>query len=436
LTPGRWTFLAMVDRRRMRDDRAVMNALTDVPATGADATRSDRRFRVAERRDLREAVRLGAMIGAVVLALDLAMNGADSPTLAIVNTIGIAALVLLFTRRARRYPQIAGFAVVVTLLWASILPELVAQAHVALLPGYLALIIVASAVFLPWSPRWHVAWLVVASAVGLAAGVMTSATTEAAIEFGVLILAAAATSAAGNTLILRRRERVHLQQVALHEQRTELRRLSAQLREVASRDSLTGLGNRRRLTEDIADFEARLAREVLPGVAAIMIDLDHFKTYNDRAGHPAGDEVLRVVSGAIRGAVREIDRVYRYGGEEVLVLLEEPTGDGAMLAAHRILDAVRRLALPHVAQPGHAVTVSAGAAAQAGPGVTVWHVIEAADQALYEAKRAGRDRAVLARPLPPAAAREPHARHDADDDDEDVDPGINPGPSPRVRLTG
>jgi hypothetical protein len=66
----------------------------------------------------------------------------------------------------------------------------------------------------------------------------------------------------------------------------------------------------------------------------------------------------------------------------------------------------------------------------------VWHVIEAADQALYEAKRAGRDRALLARPLPPAAAREPHARHDADDDDEDVDPGINPGPSPRVRLTG
>jgi diguanylate cyclase (GGDEF)-like protein len=220
--------------------------------------------------------------------------------------------------------------------------------------------------------------------------------------------------------------RFHLQQVALKAQRAELRRLSIELREVASRDSLTSLGNRRRLTEDIADFDARLARGSLPGIAAIMLDLDHFKAYNDRAGHPAGDEVLRVVAGAVRGAVREVDRVYRYGGEEVLVLLEEPTREGALLAARRILDAVRRLALPHVAQPGHIVTMSAGAAARSGSGVTVWHVIEAADQALYDAKRAGRDRPELARPLPPVVGAPPPLRRAARDgrDTRHVDPNL------------
>ncbi len=189
---------------------------------------------------------------------------------------------------------------------------------------------------------------------------------------------------------------------------------------------MTGLGNRRRLTEDIVDFDARLAREVLPGIAAIMLVPDYFKTYNDRAGHPAGDEVLRVVSAAVRGAVREVDRVYRYGGEELLVLLEEPTREGALLAAQRIIDAVRQRALPHVAQAGHVVTMSAGAAAQTGPGVMVWHVIEAADQALYEAKRAGRDQARLARPLPPVVGLRQPVRHVplADDDPRIPDPGI------------
>jgi diguanylate cyclase (GGDEF)-like protein len=384
----------------------------------------DRRFRVTERRDLREAVRFGALIGAAILAIDLGMNGLSNPTLITVNVIGIASLALLFTRRARRRPHPAAFAVVVTLIWTSVVPEVVQPSDTSLLSGYLALIIVASALFLPWGRTWHTAWLTVATASGLAAIALSSRSFDHALEFTVLILASVATSAAGNVLVRRRRERVHLQQVALHEQGAELRRLSIELREVASRDSLTGLGNRRKLAEDIVDFEARLAREVLPGVAAIMLDLDHFKSYNDRAGHPAGDEILRVVSAAIRGAVREVDRVYRYGGEELLVLLEEPTPEGALLAAQRILDAVRLLALPHIAQPGHVVTVSAGAAAQRGGAVTVWHVIEAADQALYDAKRAGRDRAFLARPLPPAVRDLPPVRQVPLADADVPDPGI------------
>ena len=386
----------------------------------------DSRFRVAERRDLREAVRFGSLIGAINLAVDLLLNSAADPVLVPVNSVAIAALLLLFTPRARRRPHLAGFAVVVTLVWASVLPELLAPADASFVSGYLALIIVASALFLPWSRQWHAAWLAVATVSSLGAGFVAMDTISRAIDFSVLILVSVATSSAGNVLIRRRRERSHFQQLALHEQRAELRRLSAELLEVASRDSLTDLGNRRRLTEDIVDFDARLARDVLPGIAAIMLDLDHFKAYNDRAGHPAGDEVLRVVSAAVRGAVREVDRVYRYGGEELLVLLEEPTREGALLAAQRILDAVRRLSLPHVAQPGHVVTMSAGAAAQTGPGVTVWHVIEAADQALYDAKRAGRDRACLARPLAPVVGVRRPVRHVplAADDPRIPDPGI------------
>lgn len=384
------------------------------------------RFRVAERRDLREAVRFGALIGSINLAVDLLLNSTAHPVLVPVNSVAIVALLLLFTPRARRRPHAAGFAVVVTLVWASVLPELLVPADASLVSGYLSLIIVASALFLPWSRNWHAAWLAVATVSSLGAGIMTMETTDRAVDFSVLILVSVATSFAGNVLVRRRRVRNHLQQVALQQQRSELRRLSAELLEVASRDSLTGLGNRRRLSEDIADFDARLAREVLPGIAAIMLDLDHFKPYNDRAGHPAGDEVLRVVSAAVRGAVREVDRVYRYGGEELLILLEEPTREGALLAAQRILDAVRRLALPHVAQAGHVVTMSAGAAAQTGPGVTVWHVIEAADQALYEAKRAGRDQACLARPLPVAVgARRPVRQVPLTADDPRIpDPGI------------
>jgi diguanylate cyclase (GGDEF)-like protein len=375
-----------------------------VPLVGSVTTR-DRRYRATERRDVREAVGFGAIIGVVILLVDLVEAGFEHPAIVGTNLVGIAALALLFTRQARRRPHPAAFGVLMILLCTTVAPGVIAPTEGMLMGGYLVLITVASALFLPWGLAWHGAWLVVAATTSIGAVLLTGRSVDYVLEFAVLVTAGALTSFGGNQLVRRRRERSHRQQLILHEQRAELRRVHARLQVVASEDSLTGLGNRRRLNDDTAELEARLARGVLPGVAAIMVDLDHFKAYNDRAGHPAGDEILRIVSSAVRGAVREVDHVYRYGGEELLVLLEEPTRNGAQLAASRILDAVRRLALPHVAQPGHVVTISAGAAAQAGPGVAVWQVIEAADQALYEAKRSGRDRAVLAPQLP--AAPEP-----------------------------
>ncbi len=388
-------------------------SLPSGPATEPARDWSRLRYRVEERRDIRAAVRVGSLIGMAILVLEILMRGFDSPVILVTDLVGIAALALLFTRRASHHPHPAAFAVVSLLLWTSILPEVLAPTEGLLLGAYLVLVVVAAAVFVPWSATWHRAFLAVAF-VSSVAGAFFAARGEAyVIEFTILITAAITTSFGGNMLVLHRRERSHRQQMALREQRAELQRVQRRLRVVASEDSLTGLGNRRKLTEDVTDLEARLARGILPGIAALMIDLDHFKAYNDRAGHPAGDEVLRIVSAAVRGAVREVDRVYRYGGEELLVIVEDPSRETAGAAAERIAEAVHRLALPHVAQPGHIITVSVGAASQFGPGTQVWQVIEAADRALYDAKDAGRDRVRFAPALPVAAiasGRGPEAR--------------------------
>jgi diguanylate cyclase (GGDEF)-like protein len=161
---------------------------------------------------------------------------------------------------------------------------------------------------------------------------------------------------------------------------------------LAFTDALTGLGNRRRLDDD-------LARACAPGaprpVGLVMIDVDHFKSYNDTHGHPAGDEVLRGVSAIVAANVREQDVVYRFGGEELCAILP---GAGPAEAAH-VAERVRAAVAAHTfpggsAQPGGRVTVSAGVACEDGPEGA--RLMAAADAALYRAKREGRDRVVTA----------------------------------------
>jgi diguanylate cyclase (GGDEF)-like protein len=125
-----------------------------------------------------------------------------------------------------------------------------------------------------------------------------------------------------------------------------------------------------------------------------MVDLDSFKAYNDAYGHPAGDRVLHACAAAIRATVRTVDHVYRYGGEEILVLLEEEDGDGAFMAANRIVEAVRALRILHPGTRAGLMTVSVGSAASIGRPLNPWEVIDEADRALYDAKAAGRDQAV------------------------------------------
>jgi diguanylate cyclase (GGDEF)-like protein len=161
---------------------------------------------------------------------------------------------------------------------------------------------------------------------------------------------------------------------------------------LALTDALTGLGNRRRLDDD-------LSRACAPGavrpVGLAMIDVDHFKAYNDAHGHPAGDDVLRRVAALAASNVRDQDVVYRFGGEELCVILPGASGDEATRVAERVRAAVAAHDFTGGAsQPGGRVTISVGVACDDGPEAI--HLMAAADAALYRAKHEGRDRVVTA----------------------------------------
>ncbi|HEY8988331.1 MAG TPA: GGDEF domain-containing protein [Candidatus Limnocylindrales bacterium] len=160
----------------------------------------------------------------------------------------------------------------------------------------------------------------------------------------------------------------------------------------ASTDALTGLPNRRYFDEFCALLARRRRAEDAVGV--LMIDIDKFKGLNDRHGHQVGDEVLRAVAGAIVAAVREDDVPARYGGEEFAVLLRNPTRAVAVEVGERVREAVGALDLGRWGVAG--VSVSVGAAVAHDPDAPIEAVIKQADEALYNAKRGGRDRVVAA----------------------------------------
>jgi diguanylate cyclase (GGDEF)-like protein len=165
------------------------------------------------------------------------------------------------------------------------------------------------------------------------------------------------------------------------------------LKSQAMQDGLTGLANRR-LFEDTIKSEFRRAGWSKSPISVILIDIDHFKDYNDRYGHLAGDQCLRSVANAIRSCIRRTgDLVARYGGEEIVVVLPGLDNSGALALATAMRIAVRGLALPHARSPHTIVTFSAGVATYV-PGQIAgdWEtLVEAADTALYAAKANGRD---------------------------------------------
>jgi diguanylate cyclase (GGDEF)-like protein len=169
--------------------------------------------------------------------------------------------------------------------------------------------------------------------------------------------------------------------------------LHRRLHRDARQDALTGLGNRHRLAEDLAAMQARAQRYGHRWCVALA-DIDHFKGYNDGAGHIAGDDLLRRIGAALAATVRGGDTVYRYGGEEFLVLLPEQTLETAALAAERLRRVVEDLAVPH--PDGGVVTVSAGVAGPAEGGESADDLVAHADAALYAAKARGRNRVELA----------------------------------------
>jgi len=182
----------------------------------------------------------------------------------------------------------------------------------------------------------------------------------------------------------------------LAEQRADLERLNAEIGETARTDRLTRLGNRLRLEEDVAGLDSRYTRYG-HRFAVAMFDLDHFKAYNDERGHLAGDGLLAAVAGTIATTIRSGDVAYRYGGEEILVVLDMQTGQSAATATERVLQAIRGLGVPHAGNPPHGiVTASAGVAGASDVLPSFSAVLAAADAALYRAKEAGRNRLEIA----------------------------------------
>ena len=206
-----------------------------------------------------------------------------------------------------------------------------------------------------------------------------------------LLLVAALVQA--RTALLRRRqralERLVVERTAALQARTEeLQRSERRLQEMAYRDGLTGLANRRMFTDQLRRLVAQARRSGQP-LYLLLIDLDHFKQINDTLGHDAGDAVLCAVAQRLEAAVRTNDLVARLGGDEFAVLLPGGTPEAVQTVCGRILDSLAAEPLDGTTPlPG----ASVGAATLATSELDPERLTKAADVALYEAKRAGRNR--------------------------------------------
>ncbi len=180
----------------------------------------------------------------------------------------------------------------------------------------------------------------------------------------------------------------------VRERTAQLEQLARDMEERSLTDQLTSLPNRRSLDVKLA-MEVRFAVRHLVPLSLLLLDVDHFKQYNDSFGHPAGDDVLRTVGKVLHDGLRATDFAARYGGEEFAVLLRHTNEEGALVVAERIREAVAQAEWTH-----RGVTVSVGAASLMRFKPDAGSLLAEADRALYEAKRSGRNRVVSAASSP------------------------------------
>jgi len=201
----------------------------------------------------------------------------------------------------------------------------------------------------------------------------------------VLLIAGQLTVLIDNALVYASLER------KVSERTEELAEANLRLELLAVTDPLTGLANRRRLSDVLEEEWLRGRRSGQP-ISLAMIDIDHFKKYNDHYGHQGGDECLRLVARTVQGIARATDLVARYGGEEFCVVMPGTDAEGARLLAERIRQAVADLCEPHTGSDTGIVTISVGLSTAVPADGPPDQLIKVADQALYEAKRDGRNR--------------------------------------------
>jgi len=182
----------------------------------------------------------------------------------------------------------------------------------------------------------------------------------------------------------------------------ELEEANQALKNLCMIDPLTGIGNRRSMETDLSHTHSQALRYGR-AYSMVLFDVDYFKGYNDTFGHAAGDEALRFVCSHIQGCIRQSDRLYRYGGEEILMILPETGMHGTLILAERIIGSFADVNYPHPQSPFGHLTVSCGIACHTQLSLfPTWQaMLEHADRGLYTAKKQGRNRLAI---LPPEDA--------------------------------
>ena len=186
-------------------------------------------------------------------------------------------------------------------------------------------------------------------------------------------------------------------EIAVDKRTRELQKLNQRLTALSLVDPMLNIGNRRSMNEELLKIAERARRYNRPYSIA-LVDVDNFKKYNDEYGHLFGDDALVSVAAALKRAVRNADSVYRYGGEEFLVLLPEVGVEGAAIAGEHMRTAIEKLKIEHEFAAGGVLTASFGVAEEDLAAPDCKAVIDRADAALYQAKDNGRNQVCLAPP--------------------------------------
>lgn len=360
-----------------------------------------RRVDAAQRRALRSTVVGSSLLIGGLVAFDaivtLLATGAAGP-LTPVEIAVVAGCVVgaALVRRGLARPESVVLTELLLVLALAVASILVEPEGRLLAAAEIAIILVGSGLFLPWSPRWHAGWL--AGALALIGGLLLAPSLTPIDRFPFLLAAvmSAVTSLIGQRIWQQRLRRMLAQQFELrwlsrYSQLQEARvsELNRELNRTARLDPLTGVGNRLALNEALSRLLDQGDRVRPLRFAVALFDLDHFKRYNDEHGHLAGDAALSGMGAVLRQVTRGPDLCFRYGGEEFLLLLPEVSLPDAVTVAERVRTAVEEGGTFGV--PGF--TVSGGVAlCDPADGRDPAPLLRRADTALYLAKRGGRNR--------------------------------------------
>ena len=408
-----------VDRATAAPDVGRFARLRRLPdairATDYLTVGGSRRFRAVQRRRTRAASRIGFLAVAVAVAVDataLISLGVVSVQPAIALDLVLLAGALagwwLVPRRFPHHPEAVAFVIMLGVTVSTVLSGTVATSLSAQTVGYLLLLPSVIALVLPWRTIVHVRWLLAFTLVASTYLMVGPGARFSAAERGdlvIVLIVSIGVSLIGHGLLqhgqirsFAQLERIQALRRRAAADHRELERVHRELERTARIDPLTGAGNRRRLHEDLLVVRSNIDRSGA-SYGLMEIDLDHFKGINDRLGHLAGDDVLRRVVEAVQKATRANDAVYRYGGEEFVVILPMKDRDQLAIAAERLRTAVLELAIEHPANPSVGlVSVSIGATLIGDDTLELsdeqWFWV--VDRAMYAAKAGGRNQVRLA----------------------------------------